>query len=63
MTAERANSKNIRITVPGVTFLNHEGQAFFATPLTLPDEVANFLSRKGYKILSLAQLMTADKGR
>jgi hypothetical protein len=53
-TADRNHAKNIKITIPGVSFRDHQGQNIFATPLRLPEEVATFLSRKGYKILSVA---------
>ncbi len=53
-TADRDNAKNIKITIPGVSFRDHQGQNIFATPLRLPEEVASFLSSKGYKILNVA---------
>jgi hypothetical protein len=53
-TAHRDDAKNIKITIPGVSFRDHQGQNIFATPLRLPEEVASFLSSKGYKILSVA---------
>lgn len=54
LTANREDSKNIKITIPGVSFQDHGGQNIFATPLRLPDEVASFLAHKGYKILNVA---------
>jgi len=53
MAADREDSKNIRITIPGIIFQDHNGQTILATHLRLPREIANFLSQKGYKILSL----------
>ena len=52
-TANRGEQKNIRITIPGTRFRDHKGQNIFATSLELPEEIINFLSRKGYTILSL----------
>lgn len=49
----RDDSKNIRFTIPGITFQDKNGQNIFATHLIIPPEIANFLSQKGYKILSL----------
>jgi hypothetical protein len=53
-TADRDETKNIKITIPGVSFRDDQGQNIFATPIRLPEEVAGFLSHKGYKILSVA---------
>jgi hypothetical protein len=52
-TANRDEQKNIKITIPGTCFRDHKGQNIFATSLELPEEIINFLSRKGYTILSL----------
>ena len=52
-TARRGEQKNIKITLPGTRFQDHKGQNIFATPLELPEEIINFLSGKGYTILSL----------
>ena len=49
----RDDSKNIRFTIPGITFQDKDAQNIFATHLIIPPEIAKFLSRKGYKILSL----------
>ncbi len=53
-TADRDESKNIRITMRGISFRDHLDQKIFATPIRLPEEIVNFLSRKGYKILGLS---------
>jgi hypothetical protein len=52
MATSRDDSRNIRFSLPGIVFSEPQGKAILATPLTLPDEIAAFLSKKGYKILS-----------
>ena len=52
-TAHRGEQKNIKITIPGTRFRDQKGQDIFATHLELPEEIINFLSLKGYTILSL----------
>lgn len=54
MVTKRDESKNIKFTVPGDIFIDALGHTVLATPLTLPDEIAEFLSKKGYKILVLS---------
>ncbi len=51
--ANRGEQKNIKITIRGTRFRDHQGQNIFATHLELPEEIINFLSLKGYTILSL----------
>jgi len=46
-------SRNIRLTIPGMTFKDKEGRNIFASHLSLPDQLAGFLSSRGYRILSL----------
>ncbi|MFH1241491.1 MAG: LysM peptidoglycan-binding domain-containing protein [Pseudomonadota bacterium] len=53
MATDTDESRNIRLTIPGVIFKDAKGQGVFATRLTLPDKLLGFLSRKGYRILSL----------
>jgi hypothetical protein len=53
MATPRDASKNISVTIPGIVFQDNEGRNVFASQLSLPDEIAGFLTRKGYKILSL----------
>jgi len=47
----RDDSKNIRLSLPGIIFPDSNGASILATPLDLPDEINAFLSHKGYKIL------------
>jgi len=45
---------SIVVTIPGISFRNSRGQSVFASSVTLPEEIAGFLSRNGYKVLSLS---------
>ena len=47
-------SKNFKLIIPGIVFRDNHGQNVFASHLKLPDDIAGFLSRRGYKVLSLA---------
>ena len=53
VAASREESKNIRMTIPGIIFRDNHGQNIFASHLELPGEIAGFLSKKGYKILNM----------
>jgi len=55
LAADRAESKNIRLMIPGIVFKDNNGQDIFATHLTLYPEIISFLSQKGYRILRLPQ--------
>ena len=48
-----ADSNSIMVTIPGISFQNARGQSVFASSVNLPEEIAGFLSRKGYRVLSL----------
>jgi hypothetical protein len=52
--AGKEDSKNFKLIIPGIVFRDNHGQNVFASHLRLPDEIAGFLSRRGYKVLSLA---------
>ncbi len=49
----KVDSKNFKLTIPGIVFRDNHGQNVFASHLKLPDDIAGFLSRRGYKVLSL----------
>ena len=53
MAAERDQDKNVKLTIPGIIFQATGGQNILATPLEIPDDLAVFLSQRGYNILSL----------
>jgi len=52
--AGKEDSKKFKLTIPGIVFKDNQGRNVFASPLRLPDDLAGFLSRRGYKVLSLA---------
>ena len=54
MAVKRDDSKNIRLSLPGTVFSDKDGKPVFATPLSLPHEIAVFLSQRGYRILVLS---------
>ena len=53
MAAERDQQKNVRLTIPGIVFQANSGKNIFATSLEIPDDIALFLSQRGYNILNL----------
>lgn len=54
LASSRAESRNVKMTIPGIVFQDNHGQNIFASHLKLPDEIVGFLYKKGYKILNLA---------
>lgn len=53
MATERDESRNIRLTIPGIIFRDNNGRNILATRLKIPGEIATFLSQRGYRVLSL----------
>ncbi|MFZ7110844.1 MAG: LysM peptidoglycan-binding domain-containing protein [Desulfatiglandales bacterium] len=53
MAVKRPESRNIQMTIPGISFQDSSGQSILATPLNLPGAVSGFLSRKGFRVLGL----------
>ncbi len=53
MAAERDHQKNVRLTIHGIVFQANSGKNILATPLEIPNDIALFLSRRGYNILNL----------
>ena len=53
MAAKRDQQKNVTLTIPGIVFQANSGKNIFATPLEIPDDIALFLSQRGYDILNL----------
>jgi hypothetical protein len=65
LAMNRAETRNVAITLPGISFRNHSGNAIFATQLDLPSGIGSVLSQRGYKILQLApswQPLTVESG-
>jgi LysM repeat protein len=54
LAMNRAKTRNVEITLPGIKFRNHSGSPIFATQLDLPSGVGSVLSQQGYKILQLS---------
>jgi hypothetical protein len=54
LAMNRAETRNVEITVPGIKFRNHSGSPIIATQLDLPSGIGNVLSQHGYKILQLS---------
>ncbi|MCD6296709.1 MAG: LysM peptidoglycan-binding domain-containing protein [Deltaproteobacteria bacterium] len=52
--AKRDDSKNIRLSLPGNVFSDKDGKPVLVSPLSLPREIAIFLSQRGYRILVLS---------
>jgi hypothetical protein len=53
LVANRDDSRNIRLTLPGIVFPDSQGEPVLVTPLSLPDKITAFLSQRGYRILNL----------
>ena len=47
-------SRNVKLTLSGITFYDHKGSSVLATSLDLPPEIVAFLSQRGYSILVLS---------
>ena len=54
MAGNRDDSRNVKLTLPGVVFTDSRGNPVLATPLILPEEIAAFLSKRAYRILPLS---------
>jgi len=53
LATNRDESRNIRLTIPGIVFRDRKGRSVLTTHITLPAEIVTFLSQRGYTILSL----------
>ena len=56
LTASRDETKNITLTIPGISFYDQEGKKILATDKKMPEEIVLFLNQKGYHVLELSQL-------
>jgi len=52
----RKDNRNIQLSVPGIIFLDTDKTSVFATENRLPNEIKAFLTKQGYKILTLSSL-------
>jgi hypothetical protein len=48
------DARNIKLTLPGIIFSDAKGNVILATPLSVPDDIAVFLSKRAYMILPLS---------
>ena len=55
-------SRNVTLTLPGITFHDHNGNSVLATSVNLPPEIVAFLSQRGYHILLLSSLSPSGSG-
>jgi hypothetical protein len=55
LTSGRDKTKNITLTVPGISFYDKEGKHILATDKKIPTEIVSFLNQKGYTLLELSQ--------
>lgn len=53
LATDRDDSRNIKLTIPGIVFRDRKGESVLTTRITLPTEIVTFLSQRGYTILSL----------
>jgi hypothetical protein len=56
MASKRGEQKDIKLTIRGIVFQDKEGQSILATHLNIPEEIALFLSQRGYLLLRLSSL-------
>ncbi len=55
LTSGRDETRNIKLTVPGINFYDQEGRHILATENKVPPEIISFLNQKGYTLLELSQ--------
>jgi len=55
LAAARDEARNIKFTIPGISFHDREGKKILATDKKMPQEIVSFLSQKGYSLLELSQ--------
>jgi len=55
LTSGRNETRNITLTVPGISFYDHEGKHILATEKKIPAEIVSFLNQRGYNFLELSQ--------
>ena len=54
MAGNRDDSRNVKLTLPGIVFTDSRGNPVLATTLILPEEIVAFLSKRAYRILPLS---------
>lgn len=53
LAVDRGDSKNISFNIPGIVFEDYGGKSVIGTPLSLPDQIVEFLAHRGYRVLQL----------
>jgi hypothetical protein len=53
LVVDQGDSKNISFNIPGIVFEDYEGKSVIATPLSLPNQIAEFLAHRGYRVMQL----------
>ena len=53
IAANRDESRNIRLMIPGITFQDNNNNTILATHLKLSPAITNFLAVEGYSVLLL----------
>jgi hypothetical protein len=55
LAAARDDTRNITLTIPGISFHDQEGKKILATDKKMSQEIVSFLNQKGYNLLELSQ--------
>ena len=55
LAASRDKTRNITLTIPGISFYDQEGKKILATDKKMPIEIVSFLNQKGYHVLELSE--------
>ncbi|MEJ2023945.1 MAG: hypothetical protein P8Y00_02820, partial [Deltaproteobacteria bacterium] len=53
LACKRDRTRNIEITLEGISFKDAQGKSLFATKTVLPDEIIAFVQQNGYEVLDL----------
>ncbi len=55
-------SRNVKLTLEGISFYDQNGKPVLATSVTLPPELVEFLSQSGYRMLLLTPFAGSNAG-
>lgn len=55
LASSRDKTRNITLTIPGISFYDQDGKRIFATDKKMSEEIVLFLNQKGYHVLELNQ--------
>jgi hypothetical protein len=62
MAKKGDTSRNVKLTLEGISFYDHKGKPVLATSLNLPPELVEFLSQRGYRMLLLTPFAGSGAG-